>query len=106
MTISFHHCFHQKKLNFKDYDALWPGFLAMEHDGETALRLAWYRLRWPMELGAEAEAAYLDYLRSRLAEALVWLAGQGDSAGLRFLLDRAQPHGDFHNRPSHHDLAR
>ena len=87
----YHHCFHQKKLNFKDYDALWPGFLSMEHDGETALRLAWYRLRWPMELGAEAETAYLDHLRSRLAEALVWLAGQGDSAGLRFLLDRAEP---------------
>lgn len=87
----YHHCFHQKKLNFKDYDALWPGFLSMEHDGETALRLAWYRLRWPMELGAEAETAYLDHLRSRLSEILVWLAGQGDSAGLRFLLDRAEP---------------
>lgn len=87
----YHHCFRQKKLSLKEYDDLWPGFLGMEHSEETALRLAWYRLRWPAELGAAAEAAYLDYLRSHLAAALRWLAEQEDSAGLRFLLDRTEP---------------
>ena len=43
----YHHCFQHKKLSLKDYDGLWRGCLAMEHESGTALRLAfsWILLR-------------------------------------------------------------
>ena len=52
----YHHCFRQKRLSLKEYDALWRDFLGMEHDEAAALRLAWRRLRWPADLGETAAA--------------------------------------------------
>lgn len=43
----YHHCFRQKKLSLREYDTLWKGFLGMEHDEESGVRLAWWRLRCP-----------------------------------------------------------
>jgi hypothetical protein len=62
----------------------------MEHEDDTALRLAWWRLRYPEELTDAAEAQYLDYLRAHTPEAAHWLLEQRDTSGLRFLLDRAE----------------
>lgn len=87
----YHHCFYQKKLNIKAYDELWRPMLAMEHDEDCALRLAWWRLRCPVELTEKAEAAYLAYLEDHAAEALRWLLAERDTAGLAFLLDRTAP---------------
>lgn len=87
----YHHCFRQKKLRLNEYDALWPGFLGMEHEKEAALRLAWRRLRWPAELGQRAEQAYLAYLRAHTADALRLLVREGDGEGLGFLLERTEP---------------
>ncbi len=87
----YHHCFRQKKLSLKEYDALWRDFLGMEHDEDAALRLAWRRLRWPAELGPEAEANYRDYLRSHSGEALRLLLDEGDLEGLPRLLELAPP---------------
>ncbi|WP_295583129.1 hypothetical protein, partial [uncultured Oscillibacter sp.] len=71
----YHHCFRQKRLDLKTYDGLWRTFLGMEHDEETALRLAWYRLRYPVELTEKAAAGYLGYLKSRAEAAVAWLVG-------------------------------
>ena len=87
----YHHCFRQKRLNLKDYDELWKGYLAMEHEEDTALRLAWWRLRYPAELTEKAEAAYRAYLRDHAAEALRWLLAERDTAGIAFLLERTAP---------------
>lgn len=87
----YHHCFRQKRLRLKDYDDLWKGYLAMEHDEDTALRLAWWRLRYPAELTEKAEAAYRAYLGEHTAEALRWLLAERDTAGLVFLLERTAP---------------
>ena len=87
----YHHCFRQKTLRLNEYDALWPGFLGMEHEEGAALALAWRRLRWPVELGERAEAAYLAYLQAHLGDALALLIQERDSQGLRFLLDRTEP---------------
>ncbi len=87
----YHHCFYQKKLNIKFYDKLWQPMLGMEHDPDCALRLAWWRLRYPVELADQAEADYLTYLRVHMAEAIRWLLAERDTAGLRFLLDRTEP---------------
>ena len=54
----YHHCFYRKQLSFKAYDDLWRPMLGMEHDGDCALRLAWWRLRYPVELTEQAEKIY------------------------------------------------
>ncbi len=90
----YHHCFHQKKLSCKVYDGLWRAFLGMEHEEDAALRLAWWRLRYPVELSAGAEASYLSYLREHVPEAAAWLLSQRDVPGLRFLLERTDPDRD------------
>ena len=87
----YHHCFRQKRLHLKDYDELWPGYLRMEHERDTALRLAWWRLRYPLELTEKAETAYLAYLRTHIVQAVDWLLAERDTAGLAFLLDRTEP---------------
>ena len=87
----YHHCFRQKKLSLKEYDALWRDFLGMEHEEDTALRLAWRRLRNPVELSPAAASDYRDYLRSHSGEALRLLLEEGDAEGLPLLLELAPP---------------
>ena len=85
----YHHCFRQKRLSLKEYDALWRDFLGMEHDGAAAARLAWRRLRWPAELGEAAAADYRAYLREHAGDALPLLLEEGDA--LPFLLELTEP---------------
>lgn len=87
----YHHCFYQRKLDLKAYDALWTPMLAMEHDGGCALRLAWWRLRCPAGLTEEAAADYRAYLRSHVPEAAAYLLSRRDSSGLSFLLAETEP---------------
>ena len=87
----YHHCFRQKKLTMKEYDGLWHSYLGMEHDDGAALRLAWWRLRYPVELTEQAERRYTAYLRDHTDEAVRWLLAERDPAGLRFLLERTEP---------------
>ena len=84
----YHHCFRQKKLTMKEYDGLWRSYLGMEHDDGAALRLAWWRLRYPMDLTDQAEAAYWAYLRDHGVDAARWLLSRRDAAGLRTLFSR------------------
>lgn len=90
----YHHCFRQKRLSLKEYDALWREFLGMEHDEAAALRLAWYRLRYPAELGETAAAGYRTYLKEHAGEALRLLLEEGDGEGLPLLLELAEPDQD------------
>lgn len=87
----YHHCFYGKKLDIKAYDALWRPMLAMEHDRDCALRLAWWRLRYPAELTDQAAADYRIYLRSHVLEAVQFLLSLRDVSGLRLLLAEAPP---------------
>jgi len=87
----YHHCFHHKKLNMKTYDGLWKVFRGMEHESSCALRLAWWRLRYPLELSDWAEAGYLEHLRGCVGDAVRWLLAEKDPGGLRFLLERVEP---------------
>ena len=59
------------------------------------MRLAWWRLRYPTELGESAEKEYWAYLRRRAVPVARWLLGQGDTAGLQFLLS----HTDWEKEP-------
>lgn len=87
----YHHCFRQKRFHFQDYDALWDGYLAMDHEDATALALAWNRLHYPVELGEEAELGYQNYLRAHAGEALQWLVEQEDASSVAQLLKWTEP---------------
>ena len=82
----YHHCFYQKKFNLRDYDELWRGYLAMGHDEDCAMRLAWWRLRCPVDLAPKAEEQYWSHLRACRRETACWRLAERDAAGLRFLL--------------------
>lgn len=90
----YHHCFRQKRLSLKEYDALWRDFLGMEHDEAAALRLAWRRLRWPLELGETAAAGYRAYLKEHAGAALRLLLEEEDGEALPLLLALAEPGRD------------
>ena len=87
----YHHCFVRRRLDLRTYDRLWKGYLGMEHDPACALRLAFWRLRYPLDLTPEAEQDYREYLRSQVGEALAWLLRERDTESLRFLLERVMP---------------
>ncbi len=85
----YHHCFRQKRLRLKEYDALWRDFLGMEHEEAAAIRLAWYRLRWPLNLSEGAAESYRAYLQAHAGAALELLLPE--AGGLPLLLSLARP---------------
>lgn len=87
----YHHCFRQKRLSLKEYDALWRDFLGMEHDEAAALRLAWRRLRCPVELAETAAAGYRAYLKEHAGAALRLLLEEDKGESLALLLELAEP---------------
>lgn len=87
----YHHCFYGKRLDLRAYDGLWRSMLAMEYDSGCALRLAWWRLRYPAELTDRAKADYRAYLRAHVPEAVRWLLSVGSGGDLGLLLAEAPP---------------
>lgn len=92
---AYHHVFRSKQLHLQVYDSLWDKYLKEEHEPETALRLAYTRLRWPVDLREQAELQYRHYLCRNGEQALRWQLSLKDSAGLRLLLEVLQPDGDL-----------
>ena len=87
----YHHTFPGKQLSLRDYDDLWEKYRRTQAEPDAAMRLAWYRLRWPVELSEQAENQYLDYLRRYPEEILLWQLTQRDPTGLAMLLQRLKP---------------
>lgn len=87
----YHHCFRPGKLNLREYDDLWKGFLCKGYEEDCALRLVWYRLCYPIDLSDGARENYLSYLHSHLADAAQWRLKERDVAGLQFLLREVEP---------------
>lgn len=83
---AYHQVFRDKALSVPEYDALWPAYLAGEHDEDSALRLAFYRLLYPAELGQTARERYAAWLRQKPGPALSLALQSRDAAGLRLLL--------------------
>ncbi len=86
-----HHCFNQKKLFLRNYDDLWKKYLGMRYNPDCAMRLAWWRLRYPTELSHESKVQYLSYLREHTFDAIKWLLSERDVSGLTFLLEHTEP---------------
>jgi len=94
----YRHVFRQKQLVLKDYDELWAKCLKLQLDYETALRIAYMRLRWPVGLEEFAEIQYTEYLRQNAEDVILWQLSQRDMIGLNMLLDRLEPDGDVLHR--------
>ena len=84
---AYHGVFRAKRLTVSDYDALWRGYLAGEYEDLSALRLGYYRLRYPAELSDRAREQYAAFLRQNLREALSFALKEKDAHGLRLLLE-------------------
>lgn len=91
----YHHVFRGKQLDLRVYDGLWVTFLKEAHDPDTALRLAYARLRWPADLSAQAAERYRAYLAERAEDAVLWQISQRDAAGLRMLLEELNVQGEL-----------
>lgn len=87
----YHHVFKAKQLSLRDYDALWGAFLKEAHEEDTALRMAWTRLRYPSDLADWAEEQYESYLAEHKEEGLLWLLSRRDQRGLALFLERMKP---------------
>ena len=90
---AYHQVFRDKMLTVSDFDGLWQGYLAAEHDEDSALRLAYGRLRCPAELSDKARGDYAAYLRKHIGAALSHALRGRDGAGLRLLLSLGEPDG-------------
>ena len=84
---AYHSVFRNKILSTSDYDALWPAYIAQEHDEDSALHLAYFRLRYPTLLGRQAEEQYTGYLHTNIVRAFYFALGEKDMSGLRMLLN-------------------
>jgi len=83
---AYHSVFRDRILHVPQYDALWPDYIAAEHDEDSALRLAYYRMRYPAELSDTARQRYRAYLCRNLGTALSFAMAEKDMQGLRLLL--------------------
>ena len=72
-------------LSFLQYDGALERLLRIQ-DYDTACRVALLRLRWPVGLGAQARAAYLDCLHAHAQAAVRGLLEARDVPGLSALL--------------------
>ena len=94
----YHHVFSGKQLTLHAYDELWNKYLREQYEPETAMRLAYMRLRWPNRLEPFARDQYLAYLRRHTEAAIVWQLTQRDAEGLQLLLRELNPEGSVIHR--------
>jgi len=90
----YHHTFPGKQLSLRTYDELWEKYRCTQTEPDAALRLAWYRLRWPVELSEQAQMQYMAYLRQHMEATILWQLTQRDPTGLKLLLDQLEPSAD------------
>lgn len=85
----YRNVFRRRALPLKDYDRLWPTLIAMEHDPDGALRMAWHRLRYPRALTPEAGERYLGHLRQQAGAVIDRLLHLRDMRGLAWFLPQS-----------------
>ncbi|MDO5444975.1 MAG: leucine-rich repeat domain-containing protein [Eubacteriales bacterium] len=86
----YHSVFVRNRLDLNQYDSLWEKYISGPHEEETALRLAWMRLKYPAGLSGEYREKYWEYIRLRIRKALLMVLESGDIAGLQLLLDQRE----------------
>lgn len=87
----YHRCFKNKKLSLIEYDLLWPRFLSVEYEEETAIRMATLRLRYSAGLTDQCAEGYRKYLSEHAGLALEQMLRRRDGSGVAFLLREIRP---------------
>lgn len=83
---AYHNMFKDHAFTLADYDHLWAGYLTMDYDRGTALRLAWGRLSHSVGLSAEARANYESYIFAHVRECFDYAFSTKDMELIRTLL--------------------
>lgn len=87
----YHHSFVNRRLNLRSYDQQWNTFLTLDFSPSSAARIAYNRLRWPVQLTDKSYALYDQYLKSHPADILPQILLENDTEGLYFLFRHAPP---------------
>lgn len=87
----YHHMFSHRKMSFRDYDALWERYISSDYEEQSAIRLAWNRIRYPYELLPSAKNLYTDFISSRFEKVGAEIIEENDKEGLGILLACAEP---------------
>lgn len=100
----YHHAFVNHRLNFYHYDRNWKSFLGMDYSLPSAARIAYNRLRWPVQLSERSQALYSQYLKAHASRCSTQILLEKDTAGLQFLLHEAasrtvRHHGSLRTGP-------
>ncbi len=83
---AYHGVFRDKALAVFEYDALWRDYISAEHDEQSALRLACWRLCYPLELSERAKKQYGEYLSENIEEAVSFALNERNTLCLRTVL--------------------
>lgn len=89
----YHNAFRSKRLDLALFDGAWGEMLRRQHDPACAMRLAFYRLRYPKGLSDTVSADYRSYLDGCGGDVLRWLVEEGDCRGLGWFLEHFRPGG-------------
>lgn len=81
----YRECFSAKGIDFALYESYFETALLRDKPSIT-VRLAWYRLRWPLQL-TQGREQYLKHIREQSKELMAQLLEQEDMEGLEALLD-------------------
>jgi len=87
----YHHAFNKRKLDMTIFDGCWEEMMGRGYEPDCAMRLAFFRLRYPRALGDRAAAGYREYLEQNCAMTLSWLLGERDGRDLSWYLSLFQP---------------
>lgn len=85
--LPYHHAFRQKRFDYGLFDGCWEEMLRREHEPDCAMRLAFFRLRYPKNLAERAAEGYRAYLEQNSLVTLLWLLEEGDFRGLAWYLE-------------------
>ena len=87
----YHHAFTGKRLDYGTFDGCWEEMMQRGYEPDCAMRLAFYRLRYPRNLGDRAAANYRAYLEKSASEVLSWLLDARDVRGLSWYVETFLP---------------
>ena len=91
--ILYRNCFRNRKIDFHQYDSLFP-YAAAQESPQFLVQMAVCRLRWPYELASAAKEQYLNYLVKYPEDCAAQFVSERDMEGIRWycgVLEREQP---------------
>lgn len=84
--LMYRNCFQNRKLDFRQYDTLFPHAKAQEPE-EFLIRMVLGRLRLPHQLTQAAREQYEGYAREHQREFARYLTDSRDTEGIRWMLE-------------------